>query len=196
MASVGEMSNFGLIRGIRQSRGDLALRSSSIDSTSIDKDGPKASARPDGIDCQPDNTTVQTGLARSLFEQKEYAEAGNFFRRVLPARPNDRQVYLYAGVTFFFMGSNASAIEELRRAAVLDPSNSVPPSFLCPILFGAHRYLKRFQNAEKPPEPIPATPRNQELLGHALVESRDKAEGERELQKAPRLEHKLDSRDQ
>ena len=183
MASIGEMSNFGLIRGIRQSRGDLALRVKLYR-----KDGPRASARPDGIDSQPDNTTVQAALARSLFEQKEYAEAGNFFRRVLPARPNDPQVHLYAGVTFFFMGSNASAIEELRRAAMLDPSNSIPPSFLCPILFGAHTVtLKRFQHAENPPEPIPATPRNQELLGHALVESRDKAEGERELQKRAAL---------
>jgi tetratricopeptide (TPR) repeat protein len=175
MASIGEMSNFGLIRGIRQSRGDLALRVKLYR-----KDGPRASARPDGIDSQPDNTTVQAALARSLFEQKEYAEAGNFFRRVLPARPNDPQVHLYAGVTFFFMGSNASAIEELRRAAILDPSNSIPPSFLCPILFGAHTVtLKRFQNAENPPEPIPATPRNKNFWGMPRwrVETRRKVSG-------------------
>ncbi|MBI5888215.1 MAG: tetratricopeptide repeat protein [Deltaproteobacteria bacterium] len=74
-----------------------------------------------GIKSNPNDPDLLLRLADAYFEQKQFAEAVNYYKKVIGIRPNDADVYTEIGLSLHYLGNSQEGLKYLDEGIKKNP---------------------------------------------------------------------------
>lgn len=95
------------------------------------------------IDAAPHDDNLRYAMARVYFQNKQYSEAADYLRQAINLRKDHFDYWLYLGECYKQTGQNPAAVDALKVAARLNPSDPRPQKLLSQVL----RVMGRFEES-------------------------------------------------
>lgn len=74
-----------------------------------------------GIKSNPNDADLLLRLADAYFERKQFAEAVNYYKKVIGIRPNDADVYTEIGLSLHYTGNSQEGLKYLDEGIKKNP---------------------------------------------------------------------------